>query len=211
MIVMPANNGRWMVHYWQGKYGGLGHLYSPGRSFAPMSHLPYALDNGAFPAWKNGAEWDEAAFVSHLSLAVTLQQPPSWVVAPDVVADAEATMSQWPSWREEIEARGMTAALAVQDGMVPEAVRELDPEVIFVGGTTKWKWLWLERWCREFPRVHVGRVNTYKWLLRCHHAGAESCDGTGWFRGCQKQLAGLEQFLREQAAGTLPPDPCMFR
>ena len=36
MLVMPANNGKWQVHYWQGLYGGLGHLYGPGRTFAPM-------------------------------------------------------------------------------------------------------------------------------------------------------------------------------
>jgi hypothetical protein len=28
-----------------------------------------------------------------------------------------------------------------------------------------------------------------------HEAGAESCDGTGWFRGDQDQLAGLERYL----------------
>lgn len=38
--------------------------------------------------------------------------------------------------------------------------------------------------------VHVGEVNTYRFALDGTHAGAESCDGTGWFRGDQAQLQG---------------------
>lgn len=34
-----------------------------------------------------------------------------------------------------------------------------------------------------------------------HDAGAESCDGTGWFRGDQKQLSGLRRYLYESVAG----------
>ena len=32
---------------------------------------------------------------------------------------------------------------------------------------------------------------------KAHDAGAESCDGTGWFRGDRKQLDGLEKYLDE--------------
>ncbi len=39
-MVMPANNTSWLVHYWAGLYGGLGHLYSPSRSEQPFPHLP---------------------------------------------------------------------------------------------------------------------------------------------------------------------------
>jgi len=213
MLVMPANNGKWQVHYWQGLYGGLGHLYGPGRTFAPMPHLPYALDNGAFPAWTNGTEWDEESFLLHVERAavqLALGNPPRWIVAPDVVTDAKATLARWPAWREVIESRGLVAALAVQDGMTIEVVKELDPAVIFVGGSTEWKWLWLERWCAAFPRVHVGRVNTHKWLTRCHNAGAESCDGTGWFRGRREQLEGLRLYLEQQSQGLVPADRGLF-
>ena len=36
-------------------------------------------------------------------------------------------------------------------------------------------------------------------------AGAESCDGTGWFRGCQRQLAGLKKYLKERSINYVDP------
>lgn len=37
-------------------------------------------------------------------------------------------------------------------------------------------------WCKNFKRVHVGRVNNERRLQYCEDIGAESVDGTGWFR-----------------------------
>jgi hypothetical protein len=84
----------------------------------------------------------------------------------------------------------------MQPGDIPKGV-----EVVFIGGTTDWKWRSIDLWCSSFPRVHVGRVNGYDGLIRCACAGAESVDGTGWFRGDKQQLAGLLRFLREQSSG----------
>jgi hypothetical protein len=72
---------------------------------------------------------------------------------------------------------------------------------VFVGGSTPWKWRNLKTWTSEFPHVHVGRVNTHRLLWMAHMAGAESCDGTGWFRGCQQQLRGLWRYLEESHGG----------
>lgn len=52
-----------------------------------------------------------------------------------------------------------------------------------------------------FPRIHVGRVNTERMLWMAHEAGAESCDGTGWFRGDKAQLAGLMRYLDDSTNG----------
>ncbi len=94
-------------------------------------------------------------------------------------------------------------AIAVQDGMTPSDVPK-EASVIFVGGTTSWKWRNLKTWTENFPRVHVGRVNTYKLLWMAHDAGAESADGTGWFRGDAKQLAGLTKYLEESSGAGKP-------
>lgn len=203
MIIMPANNSKWCVHYWQGLYGGLGHLYSPGSHKGPWPHLPYALDNGAFPAWTNGTEWDEAAWMSHLDFYLRQEQQPIWILVPDVVADKTATIAKWNHYEPRIRSHWhipLCLAFAVQDGMQPGDVPK-GVEVVFVGGTTDWKWGTIDMWCAEFPRVHVGRVNGYDGLVRCAIAGAESCDGTGWFRGDKRQLAGLQRFLCEQSSG----------
>ena len=73
--------------------------------------------------------------------------------------------------------------------------------VVFVGGTTAWKWKTLRTWTENFPRVHVGRVNTDRMLWMAHECGAESCDGTGWFRGDQVQFAGLLSYLEQSTNG----------
>lgn len=179
VIVMPANNSSMHLGWLAGRYPGrIGWLLSPGGWRTPHRWMPYALDNGAFPAWTNGKPWDEAAFLE--------------------MADREATLASWQVWAPRLREHGWPLAFAVQDGMTPEDVPG-DADVIFVGGTTEWKWRTVLIWCQHFPRVHVGRVNSYRLLWSSHDAGAESCDGTGWFRGDQDQLAGLERYLEESS------------
>ena len=161
--------------------------------------MPYALDNGAFPAWVNGTPWDDDGFCEMLELAAK-HHAPRWVLVPDVVADREGTLTLWNQWRSALHDYGWPLAFAVQDGMTQSDVPD-DADVIFIGGTTAWKWQTMWQWCANNPRVHVGRVNSYGRLWDCHEAGAESCDGTGWFRGDQLQLAGLEKYLAESLNG----------
>lgn len=183
-----------------GKYPGrVGWLLGPGGWRAPKEWLPYAIDNGRFIATTQGKEWSEAAFLKMLE-AATDTFSPLWVVVPDVVGDRDGTLREWDKWAPRMAQYGFPLAMAVQDGM---AARDVPSEasVVFVGGTTEWKRRTLWRWCDEFERVHIGRINTEKWLWVCHEAGAESCDGTGWFRGDAKQLAGLYRYLDRASSG----------
>lgn len=204
MLVMPSNNGRYLVHYWAGLYGNLGHLYSPGGQRGPFEHLPYALDNGAYSAYLRQAAWDAQVFRQLLKWAADSEIQPMWVACPDVVADTQRTLAQWDSWAQEIRAHGFKAALVVQDGMTDQDIAATEADALFIGGSTDWKWSNLYRLCELHPTVHVGRVNGYRGLVKCRDAGASSVDGTGWFRGDQTQLAGLKQFLFEQAQGLEP-------
>jgi hypothetical protein len=173
--------------------GTLGHLYSPEGKRGPYEEFPYALDNGCF------ARWDPAAFRALLEWAFQNGTLPAWVVVPDVVGDWEETKLRWEAWAPWMrETYGIPLAIAVQDGSTPAEVAALSPapDVVFVGGTTKWKWESAARWCASFPRVHIGRVNSPQQLWECERMGAESCDGTGWMRGDRKQKLGLVQFLR---------------
>ena len=202
MIVMPANNTYWVVHYWAGLYGGLGHLYGPGRRTPPFPHIPYVLDNGAFGAWKNGSIWDQKAFLAHVEYYAFNALRPDWVVVPDVVMDAELTLARFRHWAPILQGEyNLQLAIAVQDGMDADMVKSLSPqpEVVFVGGGTVWKWATVGEWTQAFPRVHCGRVNTKRQLELCAAVGVESCDGTGWFRGRSAQIAELGHFLRQQA------------
>ena len=57
--------------------------------------------------------------------------------------------------------------------------------------------------------MHVGRVNTERRLWQCARLGAESCDGTGFFRGDPVQLWFLD--LAEGSARRLTNDNDDYR
>lgn len=200
MIIMPANNTHWLVHYLAGRFPGqLGQLYTPARLDAPKPHLPYGLDNGCYGRAKAGLGLDDIAWQKALEKYTTHEFKPRWIVVPDVPFDAHATLDHWDMHAPALKELGIPLALAVQNGMYKEHVEGLAvrPDVIFVGGTTEWKWQTVPAWCKAFPRVHIARCNGKAGLQAAHAAGAESVDGSGWFRGDHKQLQGLVEFLAE--------------
>ncbi len=194
---MLSNNSGVDVGYLAGKYEGMpscvGHLYSPGGQRGPKKYLPYALDNGAFG---HDHDWNEAAWLQLLGWAKLSGQNPLWALVPDVVADRNRTLQRWSDYSPIAARYGWPLAFAVQDGMVVEDVPD-GADVVFVGGTTEWKWATARMWCEWFPHVHIARVNTYKLLWKAHDAGAKSGDGTGFTRGCQKQVRDLNAYLQE--------------
>lgn len=183
MIVMPANNSSGIVHFLAGKYPGkLGWIMSPGGFKEPRSWLPYVVDNGAFTAWEANREWKEEPFFDLLDRCQLSRFKPDWVTVPDAVGDREQTLWLWRQYERRVRQYGWRLAFVVQDGMTPNDVPE-SADVVFVGGSTKWKWRNVALFCATFPRVHVGRVNWVDKLEYCERVGAESCDGTGFFRG----------------------------
>lgn len=180
MIVMPSNNTGFAAGFLFAKHPGkLAHLHSVDSPREPLLNIPWAMDNGVYGAFKSGRKWSEEPLYSYLDDYAAWK--PSWVVVPDWVGDRDETLRRWDQHAPALQAFGVPLAMAVQDGMTPADVpRECD--VVFVGGNTSWKWRSLPMWTSSFPRVHVGRVNSMRLLLMAEKAGAESCDGTGWFR-----------------------------
>ena len=209
MLVMPANSVGWFWHILARETGCIGHLYSPGAQTGPWPWFPYALDNGAFSCWDmksnvfNYEKWAtvEPHWRELIYWASTATQRPRWAIAPDIPGNSEQTILRWTRYAGYIVARGLTPAVAVQDGMTVFDVRSLIPkaEVICVGGTTEFKWSTVEMWAKEFPRVHVLRCNSPSKLDYLNRLGVESCDGTGWNRGNKEQTSGLEVWARRNA------------
>lgn len=186
MIVMLGGNSNGYWHYLAGKYPGrIGMLTAPSY-FAPVHTSPwlqFALDNGKFPVWSKGIEWDESEFWEMCDAVKRLNRQPRFVVVPDVVADMEATIESWWKFSPRLQKYGWPLAFACQDGMTVGDI-PMEASVAFIGGTTRWKWRNAERFCKEFPRVHIARVeigNLTK-VSQCDKWGAESIDSTGAFR-----------------------------
>ncbi len=206
MMVMVANNSGGMVHMLAGKYPQkIGWLLSPGGWAEPRAWLPYAIDNGKFSAWgreqkfggsgDSKSQWSEKAYFELLDRCQLSRYKPDWVAVPDEVGDKEKTISLWGQYERRVRQYGWRTAFVVQDGMTPNDVPDCD--VVFVGGTTKWKWRNAALFAATFPRVHVGRVNWWDKLEYCERLGVESCDGTGFFRGGEdsEQSIQLQDFL----------------
>lgn len=182
MLIMGQSNRIW--HYWSGKFpGSVGVLIGPsyGKKVPIDPWMPFVLDNDAFTCWRDKKPWDVEAWRSMLSMVGMKVQTPLWTAVPDVVANRESAIANWPIYSGEIKKRGWNAAFCVQDGMTPEDV-PVDADVIFVGGTDKWKFPKLSMWTSSFKRVHCARVNSIKMIEACEQLGCESVDGTGWFR-----------------------------
>lgn len=104
-----------------------------------------------------------------------------FIVCPDVVGDAAATLALYRTWAPEIKRYGPVAFVA-QDGQehypLPVAF-----DWLFVGGSTHWKLgPGAESCIRQAQHigkpVHVGRINSLKRWQHFSSLGAQSCDGT---------------------------------
>lgn len=151
-----------------------------------VSKFPYyAVDNGAYSAWKNGEPWDEPAFKRLLEKAAAAPFKPDLVVCPDMVAQGLASLEYSLATLKELP-DGMRYYLAVQDGLSP---RDLEYHIgdfagIFVGGTMDWKLRTAEKWVvyahAQGVPCHIGRVGPMSRILWAARIGADSIDSTTW-------------------------------
>jgi len=199
MLIMGQSNRIW--HYWCGKYpGSVGVLIGPSyKQRVPVdAWMPFVLDNDAFTCWRDKTPWNVEAWRTMLQWIRMTRLTPLWAAIPDVVGNREATIANWPRYRDEIQSLGWPTAFCVQDGMTPVDVPS-DADVVFVGGTDRWKFPNLSMWCENFPRVHCARVNAPEMIYSCSNLGCESIDGTGWFRDPSRKdkLPAIEMYIEK--------------
>lgn len=151
-----------------------------------LGDMPWALDNGAWPAFAQGIEWDEAAFLRALD---RYGPGADFIVVPDIVGDGPASLARTREWLPRLLARAdlgdVRLLIAVQDGMTFADIEPLltSPRIgIFIGGSTEWKIAAIEPWGRWAKGlglyVHCGRVNTARRIALCAAGGIDSIDGT---------------------------------
>lgn len=164
------------------QYKRVGELIVPGAGNAPdslrLAAGMWACDNGAYSGF------DAGAFMAMLE-RFHGRKGCRFIAAPDVVADAHATLRKWKFWSGVIRGAGFIPALVLQNGMLVPEVPWREIGAVFVGGTTEWK---LGPHARDLVGyakarglwVHVGRVNSEIRVHAIHEMGADSFDGGGF-------------------------------
>jgi hypothetical protein len=167
------------------------------------SGMPFALDNGAFAP----GGFDAGRF--RRSLAAVRGLPCClFVVCPDVVGDARATLGAFWRWGPEVRDALQPVALAGQDGLEDLDVPWGWFNVLFLGGSTGWK---LSRAAADLAgeakrrglHVHMGRVNTLRRMTYARRLGCGSVDGSGMTRRPDKFARAYCRWLREAHRPTL--------
>lgn len=197
MMVMVAANSNPLLHMLAGKYeGSLGWMMSPATGFMrPYEWLPYAVDNGKYAAYSNNEKWNADKFFGMLDRCRLEKCKPRWIVCPDEIGDKDGTKKAWRNYRSEMTRYGWPVAFVAQDGMSTNDV-PYDSDLVFIGGSTEWKWRNVALFAATFDRVHVGRVSAPEKLEYCLRLGIESVDGSGFFReGNGKRAQPLVQFI----------------
>lgn len=178
-------------------------IATPKQGQAIPPHAVWCADNGCFG---KGYPGDEDWFAWLQSFTAEERARCVFAVAPDVVADAAATLERSLPWLPRIRDLGYPAAFVAQDGLEDLEVPWDAFDVLFIGGSTEWK---LGSHARAFAigakargkHVHMGRVNSERRLRYAHHIGCDSVDGTyiafgpdlnlpdvlAWVRGARNQ------------------------
>lgn len=186
--------------------GRLGYIDTPAQGNRRPDGVTWCADNGRFGKGWPGADAWWAWLQSHAGDAESC----AFVTAPDVVADAAATLAESLPWLPQIRSLGYPAAFVAQDGSeAPGMVPWDDFDVLFIGGSTGWK---LGAAARSLvaeakgcgKRVHMGRVNSARRLRYAQAIGCDSVDGTFLTFGPDVNLPRLLGWLAALAHPTLP-------
>ncbi len=125
-----------------------------------------------------------------------------FVVAPDVVCDAAATIERSTPHLAAIRTMGYPVALVAQNGLEDMTVPWDEFDVLFLGGDTPWKLGAAARALtveanRRGKWVHMGRVNSRKRLIYAAEIGCSSVDGTYLAFGPDRNLPRLLGWLQD--------------
>lgn len=185
--------------------GQLGYIDTPRQGNRRPRDVEWCADNGRFgKGWPGPDAW-WAWLEANAADAGTC----AFAVAPDVVADAAATLVESLPWLPRIRRLGYRAAFVAQDGAEREGVPWGDLDVLFLGGSTEWKLgphargLAAQALGRGVP-VHMGRVNSGRRFRYAAAIGCASADGTFLTFGPESNLPRVLAWIRTADQLPLP-------
>lgn len=162
---------------------GWGRIWSTARAQRCQPDEPTAIDNGAYSAWRSGRPWDGGKFLARLERIQADELVPDWVVIPDAVGEAVASVKRSWKWVGRLP-DGWPRYFAVQDGVRIEAVEAFVPHVdgIFLGGLPEFQHRTAGGWVRfaheRGLKAHWGGLGK-AWELRAAiQHGFDSVDGS---------------------------------
>jgi hypothetical protein len=173
-----------------------GQLRTPLTAYG-LSGQVYGLDNGCF------SKFDKKTWRRLVEEAK--DNPPVFVVVPDIVGDARRTLELFDQFYDEIHP--LPVALALQDGIGDFEIDWNRVDAVFVGGSDAFKISseainackvakMLDKW------VHVGRVNTANRVAQWMGL-ADSIDGSGISRFDSRLEEVLFEILGTNPQGNL--------
>ena len=181
--------------------GELGMMVTPAEGRSPAAARVWAADNGCFGAGYPGDE----AWTAWLARLRPHAGRCLFATAPDVVADAAATLLRSTPHLPVIRRLGYPAALVAQDGLEHLRVPWSEFDVLFLGGSTSWKLgpaaaALTSQALDRGKAVHMGRVNSARRWRHAARIGCASVDGTHLTFAPDAGLADVRRWIRDPAA-----------
>ena len=160
----------------------LGLMVNPNmwNDLSPLGSIQFGADNGCF---RQGASFDPEVWLRWLERLGWCRHNCLFAVAPDVLGDPRATLIRSLLYLDRIAQLGFPRAFVSQDGCTSSLVPWDSMEVLFVGGSTKWKlseasYSLVAEARERGKRTHMGRVNSVRRIAACIASRIDSADGT---------------------------------
>jgi hypothetical protein len=154
----------------------LGFLITPDTRYRIPEDAPIAVDNACY---SNPIGYSDERYLRWLA---KFPARCLFASAPDVVGDHAATVERSLPMLPPIRALGLPAAFCAQDGWDEDTTPWDQFDVLFVGGTTEFKFRGgreaVRAAKRRGKRTHMGRVNSEGRLRAAAAIGCDTADGT---------------------------------
>jgi hypothetical protein len=178
--------------------GALAQICTPNERRDPLPVVTWAADNGCFSRNYVGDQRWLVWLAKHAAHAGRCL----FATAPDVVGDAQATLTRSAPHLPAIRALGYPAALVAQDGLEHLTVPWDDFDVLFIGGSTEWKLgpaaaQLVAAAKRRGKHVHMGCVNSHRRWSYAECIGCDSVDGTFLAFGPDANLPRLTAWISQ--------------